>query len=71
MTRSGTATQAEDTLLLRDGRSVAVRVARPGDAAGIRELFAGLSIESLAMRFGRARGPVNTDEARQMAAAPG
>jgi acyl-CoA synthetase (NDP forming)/RimJ/RimL family protein N-acetyltransferase len=61
----------EETLLLRDGRSVAVRPATPGDAEGIRALVAGVSRESVLMRFGEARGPLDLEEARRLAAPPG
>ncbi len=71
MSQPGTANMVEDTLLLRDGRSVAVRVATAADAPRIQALFARLSAESLAMRFGEARGPLGAGEVLQMAAAPG
>jgi acyl-CoA synthetase (NDP forming)/GNAT superfamily N-acetyltransferase len=71
MLQSSTAAMKEDTLLLRNGRSVAVRVATPADAPRIQALFAGLSAESLSMRFGGGRGPLDAEEIRPMAAAPG
>jgi acyl-CoA synthetase (NDP forming)/RimJ/RimL family protein N-acetyltransferase len=43
----------------------------PGDAPRIQTLFAGLSRESLTMRFGHSRGPLDADERRRMAAPPG
>jgi acyl-CoA synthetase (NDP forming)/GNAT superfamily N-acetyltransferase len=69
--RTGPPTDGEDTLLLRDGGSVAVREVKPSDPPAIQALFAGLSAESLAMRFGAMRGPLSDDEARQMAASAG
>jgi len=63
--------RAEDRLLLAHGRSVAVRAAAPADAARIARLFADLSPESRALRFGAARGGLSDAEAQAMAAAPG
>ena len=61
----------EQRLTLVDGRSVAVRACREGDADGIAALIGGLSVESRAMRFGAARGGLSSEEARAMAAPPG
>src|SRR5262245_45655407 len=60
----------EDTLRLVDGRSVAVRSTCPEDAEAIADLFAGLSAESRAMRFGCARGPLTPAEAGAMSRRP-
>ena len=65
------ATGGEESLLLVDGRSVAVRPTAPDDEDRLAALFAGLSPESRAMRFGAARGGLSEQEAAAMATAPG
>ena len=60
-----------ERVLLRDGRSVAVRPCREDDADGIGAMIAGMSPAARAMRFGAARGGLTGREARDMAAAPG
>ncbi len=56
-----------DLLHLRDGRSVQVRDAVPGDADAVASLFAGLPTEDIVSRFGYVRRPPDTVEARAMA----
>ncbi|MGE3235761.1 MAG: GNAT family N-acetyltransferase, partial [Thermoleophilia bacterium] len=60
-----------ERVLLRDGRSVAVRACSERDADGIAAMIAGMSPTARAMRFGAARGSLTSAEARDMAAAPG
>ncbi|WP_217915497.1 GNAT family N-acetyltransferase [Miltoncostaea marina] len=57
------------SLLLMDGRTVAVRPAAPGDEERIAALFEGLSPLSRAMRFGAMRQGLTSEEARAMATA--
>jgi acyl-CoA synthetase (NDP forming)/GNAT superfamily N-acetyltransferase len=58
-------------VLLRDGRSVTVRLCGEGDAEGIAAMIAGMSREARAMRFGAAKRGLSPREAREMAAPPG
>src|SRR5262245_40501753 len=69
-TRARTSMLPEETLRLVDGRSVAGRASGPEDVRAIADLFAGLSAESRAMRFGAARGPLTPGEAAAMARSP-
>ncbi|HET6689402.1 MAG TPA: GNAT family N-acetyltransferase, partial [Miltoncostaeaceae bacterium] len=58
-------------VLLRDGRSVEVRLCGEADADGIAAMIAGMSPAARAMRFGAARRGLSAREAREMAAPPG
>jgi acyl-CoA synthetase (NDP forming)/RimJ/RimL family protein N-acetyltransferase len=58
-------------VLLRDGRSVAVRLCRDEDADAIAAMIAGMSPSARAMRFGAAKRGLDAREARAMAASPG
>jgi acyl-CoA synthetase (NDP forming) len=63
--------EGEDRVILRDGRSVAVRLTHEGDAQDLAALIHGLSPLARAMRFGAARGDLTPGEADAMAAPPG
>ena len=60
-----------DRVLLRDGRSVTVRLCHEDDADGIAAMIAGMSPAARAMRFAAARRGLTPREAREMAAPEG
>jgi acetyl coenzyme A synthetase (ADP forming)-like protein len=60
---AGGVTEATDAVL-RDGSTVRVRAARPGDEAGLFEFLRGLSADSLARRFA---GSLSADALREAA----
>ncbi|HTI34646.1 MAG TPA: GNAT family N-acetyltransferase, partial [Miltoncostaea sp.] len=60
-----------ERVLLRDGRTVEVRLCDEDDADGIAAMIAGMSPTARAMRFGAARGGLTPREAGEMAAAAG